>query len=426
MLTKDRELNCKMYDETPQLKTIEVDSSKDREKTQGCLEKSQFLAMMSHEMRTPLNAILGMATIARSTLDSEKITNCLVKIEQASNHLLQMINDVLDLTRIECGKLEISREKVELNEMLNRIILLMKFSVEEKKINFKSYLDPALPHTIISDEQRLIQIITNLLSNAVKFPPPEGNIELGLCKNGERLQINIKDSGIGILPEHMKNLFSPFEQAESGLNRKYGGAGLGLAIVKNIVLLLGGKITVESQPGKGSTFTVDMALEEVYDSRENTQDGSPLSGNRILLAEDVELNREIILSLLEETGLEIDCAENGAQAVEMFEQEPYKYSIIFMDIHMPEMDGYEATRRIRIIESKQSADSIDSGAAGLGSGETQKDPRKQIPIIAMTANVFKEDVEKCLATGMNGHISKPIDFDEIMKYLNLYLKACRT
>ena len=426
-----------------QLKTIELESSNAMEKaSEGSLEKSQFLARMSHEMRTPLNAILGMTTIARSTLDSGKISNCLVKIEQASNHLLQMINDILDLTKTESGNFKISRENVDLDEMLNRIIQFMKFSLEEKKINFTSALDPNLPHIIISDEQRLIQIITNLLSNAVKFTPPEGDIHLELHKMvlrkkklekealpvpsaepliEERLCINIRDSGIGIPPNQLKHLFSPFEQAEGGLNRRHGGVGLGLALVKNIVLLMGGEITVESQPGKGSAFTVHMALEEGHSSQENIRNISPLEGHRILLAEDVELNREIILSLLEHTGMQIDCAENGAQAVMMFEQESAKYSIIFMDIHMPEMDGYEATRRIRIIESERSSDSVVTNSASFRSDETQTDPHKRIPIIAMTANVFKEDVEKCLATGMNGHIRKPIEFEEIMKYLNLHL-----
>jgi CheY-like chemotaxis protein len=292
--------------------------------------------------------------------------------------------------------------------------------MNEKKLHFQSNLDPALPKTIISDEQRLSQIIIHLLSNAVKFTPPEGNISLELqriASPGEKgsvehefLRIQVRDSGIGISPEHKKSLFDLFEQGEGDYNRKHEGIGLGLNIVKNIAMLMGGDISVESELRKGSVFTVDVRMdvriEEGSCSKEDSQQDVLFPEHYILLAEDVELNREIILALLENSGLKIECAENGIQAVKKYEESPEKYSIIFMDIHMPEMDGYEAARRIRAIEAENK-----KGSADL----------HEIPIFAMTANVFREDVEKCLAMGMNEHLGKPIEFEKMMKLLTQYL-----
>ena len=370
------------------------------------LAKSNFLANISHEMRTPLNAIIGMTTIARSTNEADRISYCLARIEEASNHLLQMINDILDMAKIETGKLEISKEEVLIEDMIRRITLSMKFSMEEKNQFFSSHIDQNLPKTIISDEQRLSQIIINLLSNAVKFTPPQGKIDLEIRRaEGERLNILVKDTGIGIPASKIETLFIAFEQADGGFDRKHDGAGLGLALAKNIVKLMGGDISIESVPGKGSVFTVDIPLEEVKALEESTGSEASIAGHNILLVEDVELNREIVVAILEEFGLIIDCAENGVQAVEMYEKNPEKYSLIFMDIHMPEMDGYEATRCIRASEAKLKQE-----------GSISKDT----PIVAMTANVYQEAVETCLEAGMNGHMGKPIDMDELMKYLSTY------
>ena len=364
-------------------------------------------------MRTPLNAIIGMATIARSAGDEEKVSYCLSRIEEASNHLLQIINDILDMAKIESGKLEISREEVILEDMFRRIILSVKFLMEEKKQHFSFDLDPDLPKNIISDEQRLSQIVVNLLSNANKFTPPEGKINLKVYKvtladdaGGERLRILIKDTGIGIPEDQKAKLFDLFEQAEGGFDRKHEGTGLGLAITKNITMLMGGDLSVESERGKGSLFTVDLPLEEVKQIEESSVSGSGIEGQNVIIVEDVELNREIVVTILEEFGLVIDCAENGVQAVQMYEQNPEKYGLIFMDIHMPEMDGYEATRRIRAKEAELKQEGIIT---------------KDTPIVAMTANVYQEDVESCLKAGMNGHMGKPIDMEELVKNLTTYL-----
>jgi CheY-like chemotaxis protein len=296
--------------------------------------------------------------------------------------------------------------------------------VEEKKQVFIINIDKNIPAVLLGDDQRLSQVITNLLSNAVKFTPENGTIDLNarLITKAENLctiQVEIIDSGIGISKEQLLRLFNTFEQADSGTSRKFGGTGLGLAISKSIVEMMGGRIWVESEPGKGSTFAFTSQMRSVEEQSvpaELNQDGAEASpqaedfsfkGYRILLAEDVDINREIMMTLLEPTGLEMDSAENGAEALRMFSEASGKYDLIFMDVQMPEMDGYEATRRIREFEKTDPGSSKEMGG--------------QVPIIAMTANVFREDIEKCLACGMNGHVGKPLNFDEVLRTLKKYL-----
>ena len=397
--------------------------------------KSSFLATMSHEIRTPMNAIIGMTAIGKLTDDADRRTDAFEKISGASKHLLGIINDVLDYSKIESGKFELSPASFEYDKMVQRVVDIITLRVEERRQNFYVTIDKDIPNTLIGDDQRLSQVITNLLSNAVKFTPEEGTIRLvsdlvsaegGIC----RIQISVEDTGIGIPDEQKDRVFQSFEQAEAGTARKYGGTGLGLSISKRIVELMDGNIWVESELGKGSKFIFTVVLEsdtgadklpskplppsvihdvanEITGVRgEAGQNGShsenidDFTGYTVLLAEDVEINREIVLALLAHTNLNIECAENGTQAVDMFTSAPEKYNMIFMDIQMPEMDGYEATRLIR--------------ASGVTSAET-------IPIIAMTANVFREDIEKCHNAGMNGHIGKPINIDEICRMLQLYL-----
>jgi PAS domain S-box-containing protein len=390
--------------------------------------KTTFLARMSHEMRTPLNAIIGMTTIAKSSHETKKMEYCLSKIDEASVHLLGVINDILDMSRIEAGKFEIHSARFNLEEMIRRVATMMAFKLDEKKQKLVINLEQGLPLNIISDEQRLSQVLTNLLSNAVKFTPSEGTITLSVKKlkdheNFCALRVEVADTGIGIMPEQREKLFKLFEQGDGSIARKYGGTGLGLAIVKSIVELMGGEIDVESEPGKGSVFFFNIDVEQNNENipSENTsvpaaeeQSGEArenalrYEGCHILLAEDVEINREIVISLLEDSGVAIDCAENGREAVEMYKAAPSKYGIIFMDIHMPEMDGYEATRHIRALEAK------------CLPKETGVFP-KEIPIVAMTANVFREDVEKCLSAGMNDHLGKPIDLAELTKTMDKYL-----
>ena len=507
--------------------------------------KSMFLANMSHEIRTPMNAIIGMTNIGKTTTDIDRKDYCYDKIEIASNHLLGVINDILDMSKIEADRFEISPEEFDFESMLQRVVNMISFRIDEKDQKFNVHIDRRIPNTLIGDDQRLAQVIMNLLGNAVKFTPEGGTIGLSarlLEEENEActIQIEVTDNGIGISAEQQTTLFNSFQQATVDTTRKFGGTGLGLAIVKKIVNMMGGRIWIESELGSGATFaftvrvmkdkeknmspvrdtnwknvrilvadddpnvllflrgiltehgaTCDVAkngktalalaeknapydicfvdwnmsdiggdelakklkekdaavksvcvfmvsscdlrtiesdgkkqgtiklitkplfpsdicntineclgvntlhAEEAEDDREgNFEDAC------ILLAEDVEINREIVRALLEPTQIRIECAVNGTEAVRMFCENPGKYDMIFMDMQMPEMDGLEATRRVR--------GSIVPNA-------------KSIPIVAMTANVFKEDVEKCLEAGMNGHIGKPLDYQEVLRTLNTFL-----
>jgi len=505
--------------------------------------KSDFLSNMSHEIRTPMNAIIGMTTIAMSATSIERAKHCLSKINDASRHLLGIINNILDISKIEANKFELSLVNFDFERMLQKVVNVINFRMDKRRQKFHVRIDKNIPQMLIGDDQRLTQVITNLLSNAVKFTPEEGTITLearlvsevdGVCC----LQISVKDTGIGISKEQKKRIFVSFEQAEAGTSRKFGGTGLGLAIAKRIMEMMDGDIQVESELGHGSTFTltVNLRTEErkrllgdginwsnlrifavdddpevrrffteilkdlgincrvaasgeeasdvltqeysydiffidwklpgisgtefaqrirskmgnksiviLFSSADRNlvendaqavgvdkflqkplfrsdildiikeciginvvahteQDEEPkredFTGNIVLLAEDISVNREVVYALLGPMGLLVECAENGAQAVEMFKAAPDRYDIIFMDVQMPEMDGNEATRIIRALEIPRA---------------------KEIPIIAMTANVFKEDVEKCIASGMNGHIGKPLDFEEVVKQLRRYL-----
>ncbi|MDR2617640.1 MAG: response regulator [Treponema sp.] len=386
--------------------------------------KGAFLANMSHEMRTPMNAIIGMTAIARNAEDPERKDYCLKKIEDASSHLLGVINDILDMSKIEANKLELSYVDFDFERMIRKVVNVINFRVEERKQNFTVAIGERIPQFLTGDDQRLAQVITNLLSNAVKFTPEGGSIALAAKLIEEEqdrcvIQIEVTDTGIGISPEQQSRLFTSFEQAESGTSRKFGGTGLGLAISKRIVDMMGGRIWIESELGKGSTFAFTVQAGKgqgesqgpeipAAAGEENRQEKADrFDGFSILLAEDVDINREIVLALLEPTGLSIECAENGKAAVAMFLAGPDKYDMIFMDVQMPEMDGYEATRRIRAFEEERRKESAEH--------------RQRVPIVAMTANVFREDVEKCLAAGMNDHVGKPLELTDVLAKLRNYL-----
>lgn len=498
------------------------------------LAKSDFLANMSHEIRTPLNAIIGMTAIARSSGDIEKAYYCLDKINDSSTHLLGVINDILDMSKIETNHFELSFSEFVFEKMLLRIVDVMRFKIEEKNIYFTMHCDPQIPYIIASDEQRLAQVVMNLLSNAVKFTPENGSVALRAQVErvqGEQytLRISVRDSGIGIADEQKPRLFKVFSQADSSISRKFGGTGLGLAISKKIINMLGGDVWFENNEEQGTTFIFNMqtracklepalklhmgdvrilAVDDMPDVRmsfshyakklgvdctvagsaeealqileeqsfhivfvdwkmpgmdglsfvqylhemqesgmvvimisaadwtgiekeaksagvkefiskpillpvieavldkycdtagsEQADERNDFSSKTVLLVDDIEINREIIISLLEETGIHILCAENGKDALERFIENKEQIDLIFMDIQMPEMDGYEATRRIRSLEANGT---------------------KQIPIVAMTANVFKEDIERCLESGMNDHVGKPVDIDEILAKIKLW------
>jgi signal transduction histidine kinase/AmiR/NasT family two-component response regulator/PAS domain-containing protein len=413
---------------------------------QSSLSKTNFLARMSHEMRTPMNAIIGMNVIAKNSPEPEKKDYCLSKINEASVHLLGVINDILDMAKIDSGKFDLSYSEFDFKRMILRIADVMTFKFDEMRQHFNVYIDPAAPRYIISDNQRLAQVLTNLLSNASKFTHEGGSITLSVDKisgkgNISTLRFTVTDTGIGIAPGQQERLFSLFEQADGGIARRYGGAGLGLAISKSLVELMGGEIWMDSELGKGSRFMFELTVQEGASvnspasaipsdntaSVQATQSMSSLppeeeveipeetsgifKGLTILLAEDVEINQEILIALLEETCVVIDCAANGVEAIKMFQENPGKYSAILMDIQMPGMDGLEATRRIREMEKER--------------GLSPESP-DAIPIIAMTANVFREDVEKCLAAGMNDHLGKPVEIEEVLRKLKFYLGRRKT
>ena len=379
--------------------------------------KSDFISSMSHEMRTPLNAITGLTYIAMKSKDNDKVLESLSKINDASMHLLGVINDTLDISKIEAGKFELSTSAFVLEQMLNRVARVCQFHFDQKKHNFTITVARDVPAAIITDQQRLAQVITNLLSNAAKFTPDGGKISLFVhLQDGKEdvatILFEVEDEGIGMTKEHMAKLFQPFEQGDGRINRQFGGTGLGLVICKRIVEFMGGTIWVESELGKGTRFVFSIKARrgdvehanwkgnDTFNSMESY--ANKFAGKRLLLVDDVKINREIVLSLLDGTGLTVDCAENGREALALMEVCPDIYDIVFMDVQMPVMDGLEATRRIRALPMPK---------------------RLEIPIIAMTAKVFKEDIESCLNAGMNDHIGKPLDVNEVFEKLYKYLSV---
>ena len=375
--------------------------------------KSTFLATMSHEIRAPLNAIIGMTAIYKSAGNTERKDYALGKIEDASKHMLGVVNDVLDMSKIEADKLELSLMEFNFAKTLQKVITVINVKIEEKKQKLTVTIDENIPELLVGDDQRLSQVIINLLSNANKFTPEGGEIRLGASCIGSEgdsrvLRVEVADTGIGIAREQYERLFDPYEQAEAGTSRKFGGTGLGLVISKRIVELMSGKIWIESELGKGTKFIFTVKAKKGEERRAVQRDAAEeqpaqreneFLGKRMLLVEDLEINREILIALLEGSGLIIDSAENGREALETITKSPGKYDVVLMDVQMPEMNGYESTRKIRELETREA----------------------RIPIVAMTANVFKEDIDACLAAGMDDHLGKPINISEVFAKLRKYL-----
>ena len=372
--------------------------------------KGAFLARMSHEIRTPLNAIIGMAQVADMVPEQpEKVKKANGEILTASEHLLDVLNDVLDMSKIESGKFTLAEEPFDLSSAMDEVAVMIEQRCHEKNILFQSNHQEFLPMYILGDKLRLKQVLINLLGNAVKFTENNGKISfltelLSEDESQISVRFTISDNGIGISKEQAKHLFMPFEQADSNISVKYGGTGLGLAISQNMVNRMGGNIEVESTLGEGSVFTFLIRFTRTIPLEEQTEEdelSKDFSGKRILVVEDVEINRIVLRELLDGTGLVIEEVENGQDAVKIFAaSQLYYYDLIFMDIQMPVKNGYEAAKSIR---------------------ELNRADGKTVPIVAMTANAYKEDVEKALAAGMDGHIAKPIDLNMVIKVLHQFL-----
>jgi len=361
--------------------------------------KSEFLSRMSHEMRTPMNAIIGMVHLAQNSDDNNKRNEYLVKANNASHHLLKLIDYVLDISNIEHSNLALVDMEFDLDAILKELLNEAKTEISAKMQSFSFEKDPSIPGTLIGDEKRFLQVISGLLSNAIKFTPNQGSINLKIfaLKSDDKtitLQIEVSDNGIGISKEQKEKIFTLFEQADGGIDRKFGGVGSGLYIAKHIAEMMGGDILIESEPGKGSKFIFIAKLKI-----KSLNNDAPLSfkGKTALLADDVAINREIIIAMLEETQIKIECAENGREALELFKANPDKFDIIFMDINMPEMDGVEATRQIRSLKTPKG---------------------KEVPIIAVTANVLPEEVAGYIKAGMNSCVGKPVDFDILVQIID--------
>ena len=368
--------------------------------------KTTFLNNMSHDIRTPMNAIIGFTNIALKQETNPEVRNCLHKISNSSEHLLTLINDVLDISRIESGKIKLAPIPVDISAVTDTVLSIAQGFLSDRNIVFRTNL--AIPETpyVLADAVRIREVLVNILGNAVKFTEDGGTItfEVGYHAGGDARHITVRyriaDTGVGMSEEFIKHIFDEFSQEDNGARTQYKGTGLGMTITKRYVDLMGGTISVESKKGKGSAFTVELPLELTEESKVQKKDlpvaEANLMGVKILLAEDNDLNAEIAMVQLEELGIQVTRVSNGKEAVNTFAENPAdSFDMILMDIMMPEMNGYEATETIRSLKNRPDA--------------------RSIPIIAMTANAFAEDVQASLNAGMNGHIAKPVVIDEVVK-----------
>lgn len=385
--------------------------------------KGEFLARMSHEIRTPMNAIIGLSSIVQRNIDemsgetntdSDQLVEIKDHIKQigvSSQHLLGLLNDILDISKIEAGKISLSEEVIELHKLIESVGSIIKPRCDEKNIRFKTVVDKFTPAAVLTDSLRLRQVLINLLGNAVKFTPELGSVNFLVkrkeCRDGQALvEFVVRDSGIGISKEAQVNIFQPFEQASGKITRQYGGTGLGLTICRHLVRIFGGDIALKSQTGEGSEFSFAIWLKETNEGLDKeaklSDPAGKFVGKRVLLVDDVDLNRKVARAMLKITGIAIDEAQDGLIALEKFTASPEgSYDIILMDVLMPNMDGYQATMAIRSL--------------------SHRDDATRVPIIALTANAFKEDIDRAHSAGMNDHIAKPVKMDQLVEALFKFL-----
>lgn len=400
-----------------QMEAYEKELEQAEEESQS---KTSFLYQMSHEIRTPMNGIMGMLTLAQEKLDaSHPVAQYLTRVEELSDHLLALINDILDMSRIEAGKVELEEKAFSLRSLGNKLYNMFAKNLESRGINYEVNFEDMTIDYVIGDELRISQIIVNFLSNAVKFTQ-EGEIivtfrQMFLQDENADLMIRVHDTGIGMDPEFINRIFRPFEQEGADITRKYGGTGLGMAITDQLVKLMNGEIVVKSTPGEGSDFSVFLHIPvaegtvpaEQIEKENTAEEAEPeeievFRGKRILVAEDNEINAMVAREILEEMGAVIDVAENGQRAVEMFDEKPENYyDFILMDVQMPVMNGRDATKAIRRLPRK------DAG---------------EILIFALSADAFVEDERRSLESGMNGHYAKPVDFEALQKNVGAILR----
>lgn len=380
--------------------------------------KTTFLSRMSHEIRTPMNGIIGMLSLAEGKLDStHPAMQYLTKIDELSAHLLSLINDILDMSRIEAGKVELEDKPFSLRKLGDKLYDMFAENLEQRNIEYTVEFEDVTVDYVIGDELRISQVIINFLSNAVKFTE-KGEIrvtlrQMALAGGTADIMIRVRDTGIGMSPEFINRIFRPFEQESMDTQKKYGGTGLGMAISDQIVKLMGGEIVVESMVGKGSDFMVFLHLpvseevEEVSEEKASADEAAAefddaFDGKSILVAEDNELNAVIAVEVLKNMGAKVELATNGQEAVDHFEHNPAGYyDFILMDVQMPVMDGRAAARKIRGLDRADAAD---------------------IPVFALSADAFIEDERLSRESGMNGHYAKPVDFNELQRSIGAFLR----
>ena len=386
----------------------EAELEKSAEQAKNANEaKTRFLFNMSHDIRTPMNAIVGFSGLLEKNLQNEKkAKEYLGKIQSSSNLLLRIINQVLEMARIESGTAVLQLKAEDMDALFHRVNTVFEEDVRKKNLQYQVVLD-IRHHYAVCDETKLQEIMLNIISNAIKYTPEGHSIHVeiheSVSENPSKVRyiFSCEDTGIGMSEEYLPHIYEEFSREHTTTENKVPGTGLGLPIIKSMIELMGGSIQVESRLGIGTKFTVDLSFdiaskEEVYGSQDTIKSSAihTIKGKRILLVEDNELNAEIAKTVLEDVGALITRAENGQQAVELFKEKPAgTFDAILMDLMMPVMDGYTATRKIRSLEHSDA---------------------KTIPIIAMTANAFQEDAEKCIAVGMNAHLAKPLDIEKMM------------